>query len=84
VSVIRDVLATPLGDVADPDPEPPTIARPTGAERFAAMSPDEQDAAVGKEAAERIRKGELTLDELVARDTIHGERVITQKPLEEV
>jgi hypothetical protein len=61
--------------------EPP---RPTGLERFAAMSPEEQDAAVGKEAAEKIRTGEISLEELVARDTIHGERVITQKPLEEV
>ena len=58
--------------------------RPTGLERLEAMTPDEQDAALGKATAEAFRRGEVTLDELVARDTIHGERVITQKPLEEV
>jgi hypothetical protein len=61
-----------------------TPPRPTGLERWATMSEDEQNAAVGKEAADKIRAGELTLEDLVARDTIHGERVITQKPLEEV
>ena len=62
----------------------PPAPRPTGLERLESMTPEEQDAALGKATAEAWRRGEVTLDELVARDTIHGERVITQKPLEEV
>ena len=57
--------------------------RPTGLERLESMTAEEQDAALGKATAEAFRRGEVTLDELVARDTIHGERVITQKPLED-
>jgi hypothetical protein len=58
-------------------PEP----RPTGAERFARMSEAEQDRAVGAAAAAKIRRGELELGDLLERDTIHGERVITQAPV---
>lgn len=58
--------------------------RLTGLERFARMSLEEKAAAIGAEAAAEVEAGRVTLAELVAVDTIHGERVITQKPLEEV
>jgi GNAT superfamily N-acetyltransferase len=46
------------------------VMRPTGADRFAAMSRAEQDAALGPETAELVRTGKVELRELVERDPL--------------
>lgn len=46
------------------------VRRPTGEERFAAMSRAEQDAELGPETAELVRTGKLKLSELKARDPL--------------
>ncbi|MDP3937558.1 MAG: hypothetical protein Q8R92_05405 [Deltaproteobacteria bacterium] len=56
--------------------------RPTGAALFAAMSQQEQDAAVGPEAAELVRSGAISLRELIGTSPqAQGDDCITQKTL---
>jgi hypothetical protein len=55
--------------------------RPTGAMLFAAMSDDEQDAAVGPKVAEAIRTGSVTLADLVGSSAqAQGDDYLTQAP----
>lgn len=57
----------------------------TGAERFARMSKEEQDEGLGPEAAEKVRTGELALQDLVGESHLEtADDFITQRPLEEV
>ena len=57
------------------------IARPTGSAIFAAKSRAEQDEMVGPENAERLRNGELTLQDLSGESEMAvGENFITQVP----
>lgn len=62
-----------------------TIALPTGTELFNAKTPEEQDAMVGPEVAERLRKGEIRMLDLVGESRLDSdaENFITQKPLED-
>lgn len=61
------------------------VKRPTGEELFMAQTPAEQDAAIGKAAAEKIRAGEAKLS-----DFVHQERggeapgFLTQRPVEDL
>lgn len=53
--------------------------RLTGDDYFASLSPEEQDAAVGKKAADALRAGEITLKDLVQTNRIKTEQdFITQ------
>lgn len=47
-----------------------TIALPTGTEIFNSKTPEEQDAMVGPEAADRLRRGEIRMDDLVERSRL--------------
>lgn len=58
-----------------------TRPRPTGAERFAAMSKAEQDATLGPELAAAIRAGKVTIAELEHRDRFGR---VTPEPNEDV
>jgi hypothetical protein len=56
---------------------------PTGVELFAQKSPAEQDAALGPEAAQKVRAGELSLSELAGHSNQHEQQdFITQRPVE--
>jgi hypothetical protein len=59
------------------------IPRPTGQEIFDAKSPAEQDAMLGPKAAEAVRTGEVSLDQLVGESHLDSDQDdwITQKPL---
>ena len=62
-----------------------TIARPTGAAIFNAKSQPEQDEMLGPEAAELVRRGELTLQDLAGESEMEtGDDFLTQKPLSAV
>ena len=60
-----------------------TVAVPTGEELFASKTPEEQDASLGPGAAEAVRNGEITLDELVGESRLDSgqEHFLTQAPL---
>lgn len=45
-----------------------TVARKTGQDRFLEMAQAEQDALIGKDAAELVRTGELGFDDLIRQD----------------
>jgi hypothetical protein len=57
--------------------------RLTGSEIFDSKSPAEQDAMLGPKAAEAVRAGDVSLDELVQRSPLDSDQpdYITQKPL---
>lgn len=59
--------------------------RPTGQEVFDSLSVAEQDEVLGPAAAEKVRKGEATLEDFVER-TSPGDTpgFIRQKPVEDV
>jgi hypothetical protein len=59
------------------------IAMPTGTEIFNGKSPAEQDAMVGPKAAEAVRAGGVSLDQLVTESHLDSDQDdwITQKPL---
>jgi hypothetical protein len=64
---------------------PDTAKRKTGTEIYNELSPAEQSARVGDEAADAIRKGEVTLSDLVGTSPMKTEPdFITQKPLSEL
>lgn len=57
-------------------PVPPynnPVARPTGEQRFAAMSTTEQDDQFGPEVAQALRDGKITLADLVTRTPMETE-----------
>ena len=60
-----------------------TIALPTGTEIFNSKTPEEQDAMVGPDVAERLRKGEIRMDDLVATSHLDSDapNFITQAPI---
>lgn len=61
---------------------PDTFPVPTGAELFDAKSADEQDEMLGPEAANAVRSGLITLDQLRSESEMaEGENFITQRPL---
>lgn len=62
------------------------ITRPTGMELFNAKTPEEQDAMVGIEAADKLRKGEIAMGDLVAHSELDSdaENFLTQKPLDDI
>jgi hypothetical protein len=61
----------------------PVPVRPTGQEIFDGKPPAEQDAMLGPKAAEAVRAGDVSLDELVQRSPLDSDQpdYITQKPL---
>lgn len=62
---------------------PDIVKRPTGSDLFNQKTPEEQDAALGPEAAEAVRNG-LPLESLVGTSAMADEPGwITQKPLDE-
>lgn len=75
-------------------PEPTQLARfqarlepvaPTGPERFAAMTPEEQDAAIGPAAAEAVRSGKAKLSDFIERSGDGpGPRFIRQRPVQDL
>lgn len=58
----------------------------TGAALFRAMSPEEQDAKIGPEAAQLVREGDADLRDFVAHSKTESDQPnwITQKPAEDV
>lgn len=46
----------------------PVAVQPTGQERWDAMTPAEQDEAIGPELAQLVRDGKVTLADLVTKD----------------
>jgi hypothetical protein len=59
------------------------LRRPSGQRIFNSKSPAEQDAMLGPKAAEAVRTGEVSLDQLVQRSPLDSDQpdFITQKPL---
>lgn len=67
---------------------PQNVALPSGNEIFARMSPAEQDIEFGQDKADALRKGDLSLGDLVATDRVHtpagrpDDFVITERSME--
>jgi hypothetical protein len=57
------------------------IVQATGADRFASLSPQEQDAAIGADAAKLVREGEATLRDFITQP---APGFIRQRPTQEV
>lgn len=56
----------PVGDVGGVETWE-TASRPTGQDRFDALTPEEQDAEFGPETAQKLRDGDITLADLIRR-----------------
>jgi hypothetical protein len=61
------------------------VPRPTGRDRFDALSMHEQDNLLGSDRAELIRTGELDWDDLIQESTSEEWRdIVSQRPVEEL
>lgn len=61
------------------------VLLPTGAALFAAMAKEDQERAIGPEAAELVRSGDADLQDFVSHSSIATtDDYLTQKPVEEV
>ena len=57
------------------------IARPTGMELFNDRSREDQDAMVGPEAAEKLRTGQITMNDLIGESQLDSApNILTQAP----
>lgn len=58
------------------------ITRPTGMELFNAKTPEEQDAMVGPEAAEKLRTGQIAMADLIGESQLDSgaQNILTQAP----
>jgi hypothetical protein len=81
---MNDLVPSGIHDATPAELEEAAL-RPTGKQRFDALTVEEQDALIGAEAAQMIRDGEATLADFVQR-TSPGDTpgFIRQKPVEDL